>query len=401
MTPSAQNEYIPVEDAIQRIGDTVQFVTETQLTASKDAETRVLAGDLKAQRDIPAFDNSAMDGYLFLTKDLDEGRRTFKIAEEIRPEDDQPLRPEPATCREIMTGAPVPAGSVTVVPVEMTERSGEEVTVIDIPGRNPIRQQGEGYKQGKVVLTKGVVLRPYEVGLMIESGNLNCRVMNKIRIGVQVTGSEIDENRNSNGPVLHALVRHWPGADVKEWPVVEDDFELINERMLMLKDSSDLVLTTGGISMGKHDYILEAMKELGAEVIVRRVQQKPGKPLTVTKLDGTLFFHLPGNPISAVFTAEYYARKALFNMLGLTDGPRTALAAHALENHRKEKTLFIPGKLQLDQEHRLTVTSKGVMKSHLMQLYRDSDVYIRLDPETKVAAGDPVHVTPYSTNQLP
>lgn len=401
MPETTQADYLPVDDAIQKILNAVKPVSETERIAPLNSQKRLLAEDLNAQRDIPAFDNSAMDGYIFLTKDLESGQRKFRVDGEIRPQDEQSEELKPQTCREIMTGSPVPPGNYTVVPIEMITESEKEVFVNEVPGRNPIRKRGEGYKNGRMVLPKETVIRPYEVGLMIESGNINCVVKKNIRIAIQVTGSEINENKNSNGPVLNGLAGHWPGTEIKEWPVLDDDPELVIERMLRLKDSSDVVLTTGGISMGKHDYILGAMEELGAEVIVRKIQQKPGKPLTVTMLDDTLFFHLPGNPISAVFSAEYYARKAIYGMLGLEDEERSVLAAVPFENHRPGKTLFVPGKLRLDDQHRLTVTGEGVMKSHLMQLYRDSDVYIRLDPETDYAAGDPVRVTPYTTTRLP
>lgn len=401
MSQTSETDYLSVDDALKRILDVAQPMAETERVTSKKSDNRVLAADHRAQRDIPAFDNSAMDGYLFLTEDLDTGKRKFKIEGEIRPEDDTPAGPEPNTCVEIMTGAPVPAGDYTVVPVEMTEQHGKEVLVNDLPVRNPVRKRGEGYKNGKVVLKKGTVIRPYEIGLLIESGNFDCSVIKNIRIGVQVTGSEIDESRNSNGPVLNRLVRLWPGTEVVEWPVLEDDLKKVKDRMLKLKESSDVVLTTGGISMGKHDYVLSAMKKLGAEIIIRKVQQKPGKPLTVTKLDNTLFFHLPGNPISSIFTAEYYVRQATHRMLGLKWEERSVPVAESLDNPRQDKTLFVPGNLILDHQNRLTVTSEGVMKSHLMQLYRDSDVYIRLNPETSISAGESVTVIPYSTTRLP
>ena len=401
MPEKNQTDYLSVDEAIKKITGVLKPVTETERIVSVQAENRVLADDLNAQHDIPAFDNSAMDGYVFLTKDLESGQRKFRVDGEIRPEEGQPVELKPETGREIMTGSPVPPGNCTVVPIEMISESDKEVVVNEIPERNPIRKQGEGYQKGKVVLPKGTVIRPYEVGLMIESGNSSCTVKKNIRVAIQVTGSEIDETRNSNGPVLNGIVGHWPGTEAKEWPILDDDPELVEERMLRLKDSADVVLTTGGISAGKHDYILGAMEKLGAEVIVRKVQQKPGKPITVTRLNGTLFFHLPGNPISAVFTAEYYARKAIHAMLGIEDDERSVLAANSFENHRPGKTLFVPGKLQLDSENRLTVSSEGVMKSHLMQLYHDSDVYVRLDPETEIAAGERVEVTPYTTTRLP
>ncbi|REL38587.1 molybdopterin molybdenumtransferase MoeA [Rhodohalobacter sp. SW132] len=400
MSDSNQTDFLPVDVALKRILDAVIPVGESELISSKESEGRILADDLNAQHDIPAFDNSALDGYIFLTKDLESGQRKFRVDGEIRPEEDQPGDLKPETCREIMTGSPVPPGNCTVVPIEMISESNGEVVVNEVPDRNPIRKQGEGYQKGKAVLPKGTVIRPYEIGLMIESGNMNCTVLSQINMAVQVTGSEINEERNSNGPVLNGLISHWPGTTVREWPVLDDDPALVKERMLRLKDSADVVLTTGGISMGKHDYILGAMEELGAEVIVRKIEQKPGKPITVTRLDGTLFFHLPGNPISAVFTAEYYARKAVYKMLGLKSDEKMVAAAGKLENHRPGKTLFVPGKLQLDEENRLTVSSEGVMKSHLMQLYRDSDVYVRLDPETEIDAGERVEVTPYTTTRL-
>lgn len=401
MSHTANTEYVTVDEALEKISNAASPVTETERIPSKESLHRILADDLDAQRDIPAFDNSAMDGYLFLTGDLKSGKRNFSVSGEIRPEDDGAEGPDAGSCKQIMTGAAVPPGDYTVVPVEMINETDSGVEVLEIPERNPIRRQGEGYKKGKQVLPAGTIIRPYEMGLMIESGNRQCSVKKEIQIALQVTGSEIDEDMNTNGPVIEGLINSWPGTSIKQWPVLYDDPELVLNRMKELKESADVVLTTGGISMGKHDYILSAMEKLGAEVIVRKIKQKPGKPLTITRLDDTLFFHLPGNPVSAVFTAEYYVRYAVHKMLGLDHVEKQVLSAGSLENKRGEKTLFVPGKLKLDDDSRLAVRSEGVMKSHLLQLYRDSDVYIRLDPDSKYSPGDKVRVIPYSTTTLP
>lgn len=401
MNRTEKTDYLPVDEALERILNATLSISETEIIPSKLAEKRVLAVDLNAQRDIPAFDNSAMDGYIFLTKDLENGQRKFRVDGEIRPENGQPEELMPGSCREIMTGARVPSGSYTVVPIEMIKEEESKVEVLELPGRNPIRRRGEGYKKGKRVLEKGTLIRPYEVGLMIESGNKNCSVKKRISIGIQVTGSEIDEDMNSNGPVLEGLIHHWPGVEAKQWLVLADNPDLVLERMKELKESLDIVVTTGGISMGKHDYILGAMEKLGAEVVVRKIQQKPGKPLTVTRLGDTLFFHLPGNPISAVFSAELYLKKAVCKMLGLTFDEKWVKTSTRLKNHMGEKTLFVPGKLILDDQNRLTVSSEGVMKSHLLQLYRDNNVYVRLNPETEYEEGDNIAVIPFSTTQLP
>jgi molybdopterin molybdotransferase len=401
MSQSYQFENLTVDNALKKILDLIKPVSETESIDVKQAENRILAAKVNSQRDIPRFDNSAMDGYLFSTNDLGSGLRRFKVEGEIRPEHKRTGRLDPGTCKQIMTGAPVPEGNVTVVPIEMIEEHGSEIEVLEIPDRNPIRRQGEGYSKGKTVIPADTLIRPYEVGLMIESGNRKCRVLKKIDIAIQVTGSEIDEDMNSNGPVLAGLACHWPGLTIKQWPVLDDDPALVPERMKELEEAADIVITTGGISMGKHDYVLGAMEKLGAGVIFRNVLQKPGKPFTFTRLGSTFFFHLPGNPISAVFTAEFYVRTAIYKMLGLQSLEMKVQTEDELYNYRPDKTLFVPGKLNMDDKGRLFVSSEGIMKSHLLQLYRNSDVYIRLEPETRYSKGDNVTVIPYSTTRLP
>jgi molybdopterin molybdotransferase len=400
MQPQKNPDNLTVNEALQAIHDASKPFTQSEWIPSKDGENRILTENLNAQRDIPKFDNSAMDGFLFRTDDLEKGVRTFRIQGEIRPEDSSADAPGPKSCKRIMTGAPVPDGKFTVVPVEQVKENSGEVDVLGIPKRNPVRKQGEGYKKGKPVMPKNTLIRPYEMGLMIESGNQECHVKKNIRVAVQVTGSEIDEDMDSNGPVLEGLIRSWPGTAIKRWPVLDDDPALVIARMQELKTSADVVLTTGGISMGRHDYILEAMKQLGAEVIVRKVQQKPGKPFTVTKLDDTLFFHLPGNPVSAVFTAEFYTRRAMYTMLGLQFPVLSAVSVQKLSNHRPDKTLFTPARLEPDHQNRLSVNSEGVMRSHLLQLYRNCNAYIRLEPKSSYQPGDLVEVIPFSTTRI-
>ncbi|MCC5913342.1 MAG: molybdopterin molybdotransferase MoeA [Balneolaceae bacterium] len=390
-------EYISVDDALKIIRSESRPHSKSESVPVKESLSRVLAEELPAQRDVPRFDNSAMDGFLFLHSDLKSGVRSFSIMGEIRPENNNPKTLKAGSCSRIMTGAAVPEGDYFVVPVELTKEDGDTVTVQELPSRNPIRRKGEGYAVGRPVLQKGTVITPYELGLMIESGNKKCPVLKELKVAIQVTGSEIDEDLNSNGPVLKGLLSQWPGLSITELPVLEDDPQVVSNRLKELRDNYDIVLTTGGISMGRHDYILQEMQNLGAEVLIRKIRQKPGKPFTMTRLGDTLFFHLPGNPVSAIFTAEYYVRKAIYNMLGLPQRERKLRSANSLSNHRGEKTLFITGSLQVDSNYNVSVKSDGVMKSHLMQLYRGCDLYIRIDPETEVSPGEPVEVIPFST----
>jgi len=397
MTERKPNSCISVDAALQKIDDYTKSGLNSEVIPAREAVGRVLAGDVSAQRDIPRADNSAMDGFLFLKNDLENGIRNFKVSGEIRPEDERASLPVPGKCKRIMTGAPVPDGDIFVIPVELTNTNGSAIEVLEVPGRNPIRKKGEGYQKGKTVMTKNREIRPYEMGLLIESGNKTCRVKKRIKIAVQVTGSELDEDMNTNGPVLSGLMKTWPGVEIDTHPVLPDEFDKVVDRMKELEGSADVVCTTGGISMGVRDFILPAMEKLGAGVIFRKIQQKPGKPMTLTKLGETLFFHLPGNPVSAVFCAEMYVRRAVRNRMNLPDLQLKAYVANPLENHRGEKTLFTPGKLFSDENHRLSVRSEGGMRSHLLQLYRANDVYVRLEPDSSYNNGDLVDVIPFST----
>jgi molybdopterin molybdotransferase len=375
------DHFLPLKSQSLPVGDCLNLITAENITA---------------KRDIPRFDNSAMDGFLFLRSDLTGGTRSFQISGEIRPEDDLPAPPGPGTAARIMTGAPVPSETdCIVVPVEETSESDGSVTIQAVPERNPIRKRGEGYRKGTTVLKKGRLIRPYEIGLLIESGNRECTVQKPLRVSIQVTGTEIDNDMDSNGPVLEALASSWPGTVIKRWPVLEDDPEKVTQRMTELREESDLVLTTGGISAGRHDYLLRSMNELGAEVLVRKVKQKPGKPFTVTSFGGVPFFHLPGNPISAVFTAEYYAKRAVYHHFGLKSAGLRAIAAHTIQNHRPGKTLFLTGELVYDDQSRLTVGTEKKMRSHLMQLYDGNNAYVRVEPQTTIEAGEQVEVTPF------
>lgn len=397
MTESKTNAYISVSEALQLIDNHTKNGLKSEVIPTREAVGRVLAEDVAAQRDIPRFDNSAMDGFIFLKSDLEKGIRKYELNGEIKPEDETGTVPKSNQCKGIMTGAPVPKENVMVIPVEQTNTNGSTVEVLEVPKRNPIRKKGEGYQKGKTVLTKNCEIRPYEMGLLIDSGNKKCRVKKKIRVAIQVTGSEVDSDMNTNGPVLSGLIKNWPGVEIETHPVLPDDFDQVLDRMKTLAGSADIVCTTGGISMGARDFILPAMEKLGTEIIFRKIQQKPGKPMTITKLDGTLFFHLPGNPISATFCAEMYVRRAVRNLNELSQISLKTISANNLENHRGEKSLFTPGKLFLDKDKRLSVRSEGVMRSHLLQLYRDNDVYLRLDPETSYEKGDLIEVIPFST----
>jgi len=390
---------ISVDDALKLIIENVPVWDKTLSIPAKESVGSVIAENVTSKRDTPRFDNSAMDGFVLRKDDWEKGQRSFPVAFEVRPENPNPKPVPQGKCARIMTGAPIPEHGTQVIPVELAEEKNNEVTFTELPGRNPIRLQGEGYKKGKTVLEKGSVIRPYEMGLILESGNKECTVFAPLKIGLQVTGSEIDESMNTNGPVLKQIIQSWPGVEVKEWPVLEDDPDTVKKRLLALKEESDIIITTGGISAGKHDYLYSELDKLGTNFLIRKINQKPGKPFTFSVWDSMPVCNLPGNPVSAVFCAEMYARQVVSKMLSLTITDKIVSAANTLKNPGT-KTLFVPGLISFEKG-KITVSAKAQMKSHLLQLYNNNNVYVRLDPESTYQTGDDISVIPFSNGSLP
>lgn len=386
---------ITPEEARRIIEDAIPIATSTESVPVHQTIGRYLAEYVRSERNVPERDNSAMDGFVFLKEDVNSGKRTFGINGEIRPEDKNPESLKTGECKRIMTGASVPSGDVLVVPVELTESVDSKVNILQIPEVNPIRKKGEGYKKGSVVLEKETHIRPFELGILIDSGNTAISVFKKISVAVQITGNEISEESDTNGPVLEALINTWPSVDVDRKPVLPDTYELVLSKMQELSESHDIVVTTGGISMGEYDYILKAMKELGAEILLRKVRQKPGKPFTVSRLNNTLFFHLPGNPVSAVFTAGYYVKEAILLYFGQKSSSKKAIACEELFNLKGDRTLFAPARLYTDESGRQMVTGQATMKSHLMQLYKGNNAYMKIDPQSSIPAGGLVKVVEF------
>ncbi len=393
-----QEPFISVDEALGII-DSISLPSRPAIRMKPaDAVGMVLAADLPSLRDVPSRDNSAMDGFLVHKTDLDNGIREFEIKSEIRPENHHPAPPDKGSCVRIMTGGHVPAEGLFVIPVELTRMVRDHrMSVTSVPEKNAVRKQGEGYRKGKTVLSASTVIRPYEAGLAIEAGHAGIDVFKPIEIAIQVTGNEIREDFDTNGPVLENLCRLWPGVRVTRLPVLRDDPEEIQNRLQELADRFDMVLTTGGISAGEHDYIPGAMKKSGARTLIRKEKQKPGKPFTLTRLGDTMFFHLPGNPVSGVFCAEIYARRHVMNTLKLDVPELFARTETELSNHRGGKTLFVTARVFVGKEGVLYASTEGKMRSHLMQLYTGRQAYVRIDPETDIRAGELVSIVPFTT----
>lgn len=292
-----------------------------------EAHGRVLHADVTACRDVPSFRNSAMDGYAVRAADLAavEGPIRLRVLETVAAGGvpSQPVTEGTAT--RIMTGAVVPEGADTVVRVEDTHESGEMVEIVAPPksGAN-VRHPGEDVKMGDEVLRRGRLLRPTDVGLLASIGLATVEVGRRPRVAILSTGDELvdigqplgpGQIVNSNAYTLAAAVDE-AGATPTVLGIIRDQPERIRGAFAEAC-RADVVLSTGGVSVGSFDYVRQILAELGYEEQFWRVAQKPGKPLTFGKVGHALVFGLPGNPVSSLVCFYLYVLPALRTMLGL------------------------------------------------------------------------------------
>jgi molybdopterin molybdotransferase len=323
---------LTVPEASARILEHITSLT-VERVALLDALGRVLAEPVRAPMTLPAWDNSAMDGYAVRGADIDaataERPVTLRVLETVAAGRfaTQPIRDGEAI--RIMTGAPLPDGADTVVRVEDTDGGTSQVVVRDArDARRNIRPRGEDFREGDALLDPGAALGPAQLGVLASVGRATVDVYRRPRVAIMGSGDElVDIDRfhevlagrkivSSNGYTLHALVRDAGGEPVN-LGVADDTPDSLRDH-LQRALGCDLVLTSAGVSVGEFDYTREVVKALGADMKFWRVRMRPGAPLGFGLLGSTPWIGLPGNPVSAMVTFELFVRPVIRRMLGHT-----------------------------------------------------------------------------------
>ena len=289
----------------------------------------VLAQDVVAQEDIPPFANSAMDGFALLSKDsqLRGGQPSrLRVTGAVAAGYVADHAVEEGTTMRIMTGAPVPPGADAVIQVELTRSEGPESAWVEIleevaPGNN-IRPAGEDMHRGQQILSRGTEIGPWEIGVLATLGWATVPVIRRPRVAILGTGDEVidvDEPlrpgkiRNSNSYLLEAAVRK-AGAEPHRLGVARDTVESLREKFSEAVQS-DLIITSGGVSVGDFDLVKDIMREQG-DINFWRINMRPGKPVAFGQIGGVPLLGLPGNPVSAAVTFELFGRPVIRKMLG-------------------------------------------------------------------------------------
>jgi molybdopterin molybdotransferase len=377
-------KYIEVEHARELILGDLDASLSSEKVDLLASLGRIICEDVVADRDLPPADNSAMDGYGLRASDSESATHTQPLQMPVvadipagKPWTGQVAAGE--TVR-IMTGAPIPVGVDAVVRRELVEEIDNAI-ILEKPVRsgNDIRRAGEDIKAGEIVIASGSRITPAAVGMLAAVGMPYVAVVRKPRVAVLATGDEIVDFsqvpgpgaiRNSNSFSMAALVRQAGGLP-QIFPIVRDKPELIRKALLDAVSGNDLVLTSGGVSMGDYDFIQDVIRELpDAEIRFWQVKMKPGKPLLYSRVASIPVIGLPGNPVSTMVSFEQFVRPLLKKMAGFPESELLLKKepAIALEDHPApgDRLHYARGIAERDGEGQLTVRLTGAQGSGIL-----------------------------------
>ncbi len=341
-------------ELLQELLNRARPLRETETIYLSNAYNRILAKGLTSYVSVPPLDNTAMDGYAVRSKDCHQPDSKLKVTQRIAAgQVGKPLGHGEAA--RIFTGAPIPPHADAVVMQEDTSLDGDMVTVYRVPqpGDN-IRRAGEDIRPGTDVLTPGTRLKGAELGLAASIGCTEAKVMRKLKVAMFSTGNELAEPGiplragqiyNSNRATLAALLTGI-GAEVVDLGVVKDTFDATKAALEKAAKRADVIITTGGVSVGEEDHVKAAVEQLG-RIEMWKVAMKPGKPVAYGRLGEADFIGLPGNPVSAFATFCLFARPFLLKRMGASQVLYRAYPVRAAFDWRKpgNRREFLRGRL--------------------------------------------------------
>jgi molybdopterin molybdotransferase len=389
-------EMIYFEEAL-KISLDVVFRTGTERVELAQAYGRILAEDVISDIDIPSFDKSAVDGYACRKADL---QSELTVVEVIPAGKYPEKRIEPGQCSKIMTGAPLPEGADCVVMVENSKSVGTDKVCFEITkAQFNIRYRGEDVTAGMKLISSGVLINPGHIAVMASTGYAKPLVACKPRIGIISTGDELVEPseipnlssiRNSNSYQLLAQVRAM-GIDAAYLGIARDDEDTTLAFLNKALAENDVVLLTGGVSMGDFDHVPAMMKKAGLEVLFEKIAIQPGRPTVLARKENKLCFGLPGNPVSSFVLFELLVKPVLFAMMGHDFHPlhlRLPLGK-SFKRKRADRLNVIP--VQITPENKvIPVDYHGSAHIHAM-VFTNGFIFIPLGV-TEIKEGTPVDV---------
>ncbi|HCH4310170.1 bifunctional molybdopterin-guanine dinucleotide biosynthesis adaptor protein MobB/molybdopterin molybdotransferase MoeA [Vibrio parahaemolyticus] len=396
--------FLSVVQGQEKILSLVNTVSEIEACKIENAYGRVLAEHIVSPVNVPQYTNSAMDGYAIRSDDVD--RDSYQVVAEVMAGHtyDQPL--EVGQAVKIMTGAPTPRNGDTVVMREQAIQEGDKVTFngANIKAGQNVRQAGEDLAIGSDVFTAGTRLASPEMGMIASLGFGEANVFRKLKVAVFSTGDEVqapgteqkansiyDSNRFTIMGMLEKL-----GCEILDFGILEDNEQLMIEALENASAQADVVMTSGGVSVGDADYIKLALDKLG-QIDFWRINMRPGRPLAFGQINNKPFFGLPGNPVAVMVSFINFVEPALRKMQGEQGWKPLKVNAIATENlrSRQGRTEFSRGIYELDNTGRLTVRTTGKQGSGILRSMSEANCLIEISPAIDtVKAGESVTIIP-------
>ena len=367
-----------------------------------DSISRVLAETVRAERDQPPFDRVTMDGIAISHDDWAAGRRRFRVTGTQAAGTAALELGKRGDCIRVMTGAPCPDGADTVIPVERLEVSGDDVTVAAdavVATLQFVHRRGSDRRAGDVLLEPGVRLGPAEIAVLASAGKARVEVAGRPRVAAVSTGDElvgVDEPlepfqiRSCNDFAIEASLRRMDLAEVTR-ARLKDDPEAMLAAIRRLHESHDVLVLSGGVSMGQFDFVPAVLESLGAEIVFHRINQKPGRPMWFgLSSGGKPVFALPGNPVSTLVCTTRYVLPALRRAAGLDDAPpeRVRLAGDVAAP--ASMTYFLPVKLSSSDEGVAVAEPRPTNTSGDFVSLAYTDGFVELPPGPRVHAAGTV-----------
>ena len=403
MSACEQPGLMSVETALGILLKRVPSPPQMETIALSQALGRVLAEDVVSSVDVPPADNSAMDGYCARLTDIQPGK-VLPVSQRI-PAGAVATPLQPGTAARIFTGAELPENADVVIMQENAEQTGDGILIHESPSlRQHIRPQGQDIQTGSVILTQGSRIRPQDMGLLASVGVNEIKAYRPLKVAIFSTGDEIVEPGqhlekgqiyNSNRFTLIGMIQHF-GWEVLDLGIIADDLEA-TKIALQQATQADLIVTSGGVSVGEEDHVKHALDALG-EVQLWKLAIKPGKPFTFGHVQGTPFMGLPGNPAAVLMTFSILCRPWLLKAQGAANLDVLTVQAKARFSIRKPavRQQYMQAQLTLDESGQQASLypnqSSGVLSSASW-----ANAVVVVPPNTVVAEGDSVNVIPFNS----
>ncbi len=393
---------ISVKEATEKV---LSFEVKQKVEKVKIIESlgKILAQDIVANEDIPLFTNSAMDGYAVKAFDIIGADKNYPVRlslldKELPAGQVADFILENGKAVPIMTGAPIPNGSDCIVPKEYAVKEDKNVLVFkEFKSGDNIRYKGEDIKAGDIVLRSMKKLYPADIGVMASLGFSEVLVYKPPKVGIIITGDEIipieekltiGKIRDSNSYSLASQVKE-SGAEFKLYGIVKDEMKLIKDKIIYALNECEILLLSGGVSLGDYDYTKSVLEDMGAQLIFWRVNQRPGKPIAFFIYKDKFIFGLPGNPVSVMVCFELYVRPLIKKFLGEKDLFRKKIIASPLETyiHPAGRTDFIRVKIE-QKDNTYYFKKTGMQGSGILTSMAEADGLAILPEEASVIEKD-------------